>query len=264
MKKSHLLVYTCITLFSVLILWMKGPIPQDLAYHQFADQRNIFGVPNFWNVASNLPMFFLGLYGFKLAFQHFQIRPDFASRWIPVVLVFGVFITSFGSGYYHYAPDNDTLVWDRLPMTLMFMPVFSLLLYDLISPAWGRWAFFISVPLGVFSIWYWQYTESLGMGDLRLYAFVQFFPMLIAPVIILLSQKKVSYIRFAWLVLAWYVVAKVFEYFDVATYRWLGFWSGHTLKHLIGVLSLYYLLKLLQAWDSTFSLLKFRGKPDMA
>lgn len=252
MKTNQYVVYVAVFLIFVVILWLKGPIPQNPAYHQFADQREVFGVANGWNVLSNVPMFFLGLYGFYLAFRNFRQRPDVAAQWIPVVLVFGVFITSFGSAYYHYAPDNQTLVWDRLPMTLMFMPVFSLLLYDFMGKNWGNWAFWLSLPLGVLSILYWQYTESIGQGDLRLYAFVQFFPMLIGPVIILLSSKKTSYIPYFWMVLGWYVVAKLFEHFDVETFQLLGFWSGHTIKHLIGAFSLYYLFQLLKAWDATF------------
>ena len=249
MKRIHFLIYSLFFALFVVILWLKGPIPQDPAYHNFADQRTILGIPNFWNVVSNVPMFFLGLYGFGLAFRNFRRRPDFTAQWIPVVLVFGVFITSFGSAYYHYFPDNQTLIWDRLPMTLMFMPVFSLLIYDFVTPDWGKWAFLISVPLGLFSIWYWQYTESIGAGDLRFYAFVQFFPMLIGPVIILLSAKKTGYSQYFWMVLGWYIAAKCFEHLDAGTFQWLGFWSGHTVKHLIGAVSLYYLLKLMKAWD---------------
>jgi hypothetical protein len=253
MKPLKYGIYALIALLFLGVLWYKGPIAQDPLYHQFADQRTLFGVPNFWNVVSNIPMFFLGLYGFKVVFQRFAWRPDFASRWIPVVLVLGIFITSFGSGYYHYAPDNETLIWDRLPMTLMFMPVFSLLIYDLEGAKAGFWAFVITVPLGLWSIFYWQETEMQGAGDLRPYAFVQFFPMLIGPIMILLARAKQGYIRYFWLVLGWYVIAKVFEHLDAATYEALGFWSGHTLKHLIGAISLYYLLAMVKAWDDSLA-----------
>ena len=39
------------------------PVAQDLAYHDFADQRTLLGIPNFWNVVSNVPFFFIGLLG---------------------------------------------------------------------------------------------------------------------------------------------------------------------------------------------------------
>lgn len=246
------LVYGAIAVVFVTVLALKGPIPQDPAYHDFADQRTMLGIPHFWNVVSNVPMFFIGLAALIRFSKWLSNRPDFASKWIPIVLAFGVFITSFGSAYYHYAPDNQTLVWDRAPMTLMFMPVFSLLIYDFINPRWGFWAFLISVPLGLFSIACWQHTESIGQGDLRFYAFVQFFPMLIGPAILLLSSKKTGYTRYFWLVLGWYLIAKFFEHFDHETFQLLGFWSGHTIKHLIGAISLYYLVKLVSAWDTTF------------
>lgn len=114
----------------------------------------------------------------------------------------------------------------------------------------GSLGLLLSIPLGIFSIWYWQITEAAGHGDLRPYAFVQFFPMAIAPVVIWLSNKKTTYIRYIWFVIAWYGIAKVFEHFDRETYQILGFWSGHTIKHLLGALSLVYLLMLVRARDA--------------
>ena len=40
---------------SLVALLPLPPLLQDQAYHQFADQRELFGIPNFWNVVSNLP-----------------------------------------------------------------------------------------------------------------------------------------------------------------------------------------------------------------
>src|SRR2546422_9702397 len=40
-----------------------GPISQDAAYHEFADTRRLFGVPNFLNVASNIPFLVIGILG---------------------------------------------------------------------------------------------------------------------------------------------------------------------------------------------------------
>ena len=39
------------------------PIPQDQGYHDFADHRTMFGIPNFWNVVSNLPFVAVGAVG---------------------------------------------------------------------------------------------------------------------------------------------------------------------------------------------------------
>ncbi len=230
------------------ILFMIDPIPQDLEYHDFADQRIIFGIPNFWNVMSNLPLFFLGTYGLYLSFQNFSLLPNLVTKLIPVTICLGIFTACFGSVYYHWAPDNQTLFWDRLPMTLMFMPIFSLLIYDFVGRKPGQIAYYLLVPFGVFSILYWQYTESIGAGDLRFYIFVQFFPMVIAPFVLWLFPKKTEYVRYIVLIIAWYIVAKIAEQYDGAIYNATGFWSGHTIKHLVGAISLFYVLKLIVAW----------------
>jgi hypothetical protein len=48
---------------SLAILPLLPPIPQDPSYHQFADQRTLLGIPNFWNVVSNLPFVLVGAIG---------------------------------------------------------------------------------------------------------------------------------------------------------------------------------------------------------
>jgi hypothetical protein len=45
---------------SLVALLPLPPLLQDQAYHQFADQRELFGVPNFWSVVSNLPFVAVG------------------------------------------------------------------------------------------------------------------------------------------------------------------------------------------------------------
>jgi len=45
----------------------------------------------------------------------------------------GVFLTGIGSSYYHLYPDNRTLVWDRLPMTIAFMALFGAIVGEYIS-----------------------------------------------------------------------------------------------------------------------------------
>ena len=249
MLKYRYYIIIIVFLTSVIGLILTDPIPQDLAYHNFADQRKLFGIPNFWDVMSNLPMFFLGSYGLLISLKRYALRPDIVAKLIPIVLCIGIFAACFGSAYYHWNPTNSTLVWDRLPMTLMFMPLFSLLIYDFIGVRIGQIAFFILVPLGIFSIFYWQYTESIGQGDLRFYAFVQFFPMVIAPFILWLFPKKTKYVKYIILILAWYIVAKLAEHFDKEIFEILGFWSGHTIKHFVGAISLYYIIKLIQAWE---------------
>lgn len=249
MSLTPLSVLWSLLLLSTLGLSFATAIPQDPAYHDYADQRLILGIPYFWNVISNLPMFFIGLYGLRKSWQRWPEMPTGVARWIPFTLSFGIFITSFGSAYYHYMPDNSTLLWDRLPMTLMFMSLFSLLVYDYVGARAGENAFLISVPLGVASVLYWHFTEAAGHGDLRPYALVQFFPMLAVPVLMLGFPRKTSYGKYILLLLGWYVAAKLCEHFDRPLYAMTGFWSGHTLKHLAGAIGLVYAMKVVDQWE---------------
>ena len=47
---------------SLLALGLLDPIPQDLAYHNFADTRALFGLPNAYDVLSNIPFLLVGVY----------------------------------------------------------------------------------------------------------------------------------------------------------------------------------------------------------
>lgn len=248
MTLSPLTLIGSLLLVASVGIGIAAPIPQDLAYHDYGDKRIIFGIPYFWNVMSNLPMFFIGLYGLRQSFKTYHQRPPGVARLIPIVLSAGIYITSFGSAYYHWKPGNDTLLWDRLPMTLMFMSLFSLLVYDYLGKRAGTLSFWLSIPAGVASVLYWHFTEAAGQGDLRPYAMVQFFPMVAAPVLMASFPGKVPYVRYIAYILGWYIVAKLCEHFDKPIYEALGFWSGHTLKHLIGAIGLVYAMKVVDGW----------------
>src|SRR6516164_4696688 len=43
-----------LTVVAAVFLFARPAIPQSLAYHDFADQRALLGVPHFWNVVSNV------------------------------------------------------------------------------------------------------------------------------------------------------------------------------------------------------------------
>ena len=51
----RLLALLTVTAVAAWVVLRMEPVPQDPAYHQFADARPWLGIPNFQNVASNLP-----------------------------------------------------------------------------------------------------------------------------------------------------------------------------------------------------------------
>lgn len=209
-----------------------APIPQDPAYHAFADNRTMLGIANFWNVMSNLPFLVVGLWGMLHVFRHGQAACMPGLELAYIVFFAGIFLTAFGSGYYHLRPANDPLVWDRLPMTIGFAGLFSIIVGEFVSVRVGRAILIPLLVLGAFSVEYWAYTEARGAGDLRAYAVVQFLPMMLIPVILLTHQPLIGAVRYYWIMLMFYVLAKLVEFLDTSIYAAGGLISGHSLKHL--------------------------------
>ena len=191
-------------------------ISQDQSYHQFADQRNLLGVPNFWNVVSNLPFIAIGAAGLR-RFHH-----DPAT----VVLFLGILLTGFGSSYYHWNPNDGTLFWDRLPMTLCFMAILASAVEERVNARAGAVLLWPLLIIGVLSLLLWRWT-----GDLRLYIWVQFFPCLALPLLFLLFPPKYTGTSYWVMAAALYALAKLLEFYDDAIYSAGSILSGHTLKH---------------------------------
>ncbi len=222
------------------------PLAQDPAYHEFVDDRRLFAIPNFWNVASNLPFLFVGLYGFSFVQRYPLLVRESGLHRAWQVFFIGIFLTSFGSGYYHLAPGNATLVWDRLPMTIAFSGLFTLVIGEYLSVRAAR---HLLVPLllaGAASVVYWGVTEARGAGDLRPYAVVQFLPMILSCAILVMYRRASDLTQYLWLMIAMYAIAKLLEFFDAGVYGIFGLISGHSLKHVaasLGPLALLFALR---------------------
>ncbi len=215
-----------------------APIPQDPAYHLFADKRPFLGIPNIADVSSNLGFALVGALGLwsVLGPGRREIFGAPADAWPYTTFFAGVGLVSLGSAYYHATPDNAHLFWDRLPMTVAFMALFYAILADRIDGVAARfgWRLPALVVAGIASLLYWDWTESRGRGDLRFYAMVQFYPMVALPVICWLFPKA-RYTGGGYLirVIVWYAAAKILEHFDARIFDLLGgMVSGHSLKHL--------------------------------
>ena len=202
-----------------------GPLPQDLDYHQFADQRTLGPIPHGLNVLSNLPFCLVGFWGLWVVVQ----RRDQLKSLTGAYLAFaaGIALTGLGSSWYHLAPDNASLVWDRLPMTIAFMAFVAIVVGERVDVTLGSrllpWLLFV----GVASVAYWAWAN-----DLRFYALVQFGPMVALPLLILRTRGPGTI--WLWLTIACYALAKVLELGDIALLDWT--WeaiSSHSLKHLV-------------------------------
>jgi len=239
-RNAKLKVLVCATIVLVAVVFFLPPIPQSLEYHHFADKRFLWGIPNFANVVSNLPFLWTGGLGI---YYLIRFRGSGWVRAVYGVLFMAIMCIAVGSGYYHLHPDNERLLFDRLPMTVVFMALLTATVMEFITLRLGKTVFLPLVFIGVFSVCWWSYTEHLGRGDLRLYGLVQFYPMVCIPAIIGLFYQPTfkSPVRALIFVVVWYAMAKMLETFDGPIYRLLGI-SGHTLKHLAASISTYYLV----------------------
>jgi len=233
-----------LALTAVTGAYLAPRIGQDPAYHLFADQRTLAGIPHFWNVVSNLPFFFVGLYGvrawLRAKWDHHR------DRWAWLVVALSGFLIGAGSGYYHYSPDNQTLFWDRLPMTLGFMGIFSAVIAERVNARAGWLLLGPFLIWGIVSVEFWRESELAGVGDLRMYALVQFYPMLAIPLMLWLFPPRYTSSQRIWQMILWYLAAKILEALDLPIHRALGLqMSGHALKHLAAAMALWMPLRML-------------------
>ena len=230
---NRLKIIVTIVAVSIIAVFSMDPIAQDPGYHHFADRRGTINIPNFYNVLSSLPFVIIGIMGMRLIALD-QARGGLVELQAVYMTFFaGVFLTGFGSAYYHYHPDNQTLLWDRLPMTIAFMAFFVAIVGETISSQIAFKLFIPMLVLGIASVVYWYVSELNGSGDLRAYVLVQFLPVLLIPLILWLFNSRLNGNKYIWGVIGAYTVSKLMEFFDTQIYSALDVISGHSLKHLI-------------------------------
>jgi hypothetical protein len=246
--RTRIIILGAITVAAGIAVALLPRIAQPPDYHNFADQRTLLEVPNFFNVISNLPFLLVGVWGLMLALSRRAsaawpfINP--VERWPYVIFATGVALTCFGSAYYHLAPDNARLVWDRLPMTLAFMSLLSALWMERVNLRAGLVALGPLLVVGVASVMHWYTSEQRGTGDLRLYLMVQFYTLVL--ILLILGLFPARYTRGADLVVAmgFYVLAKILEWSDRQIFNLGHLISGHTLKHLAAALGIYWIFRM--------------------
>lgn len=244
MNPKHLkTLILLLTFIAIVTMSFAAPMAQDVRYHDFADQRTIISIPNFWNVVTNLGFLYVGVLGLYRLHVARNLTTMREMQLGYTVFLFGVALVAFGSGFYHWHPDNDSLIWDRLPMTIAFMGLLAVVLSEFLSVAWGTRALKPMLLLGASSALYWYWGERHGQGDLRLYVLVQFFPILLMLVLFVLGKNVFDTLAGYKGLLVFYLLAKFTEEFDHQIFAWTGgLISGHSLKHLLAAVGVYVLL----------------------
>jgi hypothetical protein len=237
--RGWLLAGFTVLLAAAAIAW--PAMPQPLSYHAFADCRTIFGVPNFLNVLSNLPFLIAGGWGLALIWRGGGAFIDGREQLPYLVLFLGALLTCFGSAYYHAAPDNPRLVWDRLPMTLGFAGLVAAALAERVEPKLGLRSLWPLLAIGVITVIYWYGTERLGRGNLIPYAAYQTWSIVVIVLLIAaFPARRYTHGALLGWAAGWYSLAKIFETFDLQIYRLLGGTvSGHTIKHVLAAFAVF-------------------------
>ena len=223
----------------VLALVMHGPIAQDQAYHDFADQRAWLGIPNAGDVLSNLAFAIAALAAIPVLRR--ATWADRRDRWPWIVFAGTLMLTAIGSGYYHWAPGDGRLFWDRLPLSLTLAALASATLGERWSPTRTAWLLAILLPLAALATGWWRFS-----GDLRPYAIAQFLPLLLIAWLALATPARYDRSRDPLVAALFYLAAKLGEHFDAQILDALGgVVSGHTLKHIAAALGGWWLVRML-------------------
>ncbi len=220
-------------------------MPQPPGYHDFADRRAMFGITNFLDVASNAGFLLAGLAGLAVVLRRRAAFEFSAERWPYAIFFLGVLLTAAGSAYYHLAPDNPRLFWDRLPMTVAFMALICAQIVDRIHVRAGLLLLVPALLLGAASVIYWRATEIAGSGNVLPYGVLQGYAGVILLVIAVLYPSRYTRSADIYWALVAYAASKLFEALDDALLAAGGLISGHSLKHLAAAVAGFVLCRML-------------------
>lgn len=259
-KAAKVGVLVVLGIGAAAFLFSRPPMPQPDAYHAFADTRAWHRIPNAANVLSNALFALVALAGLRFlargpsldpdasfrpgahtAFESYRERPAYA------IFFAGIFLTAFGSAFYHLAPSTPRLFWDRLPMSIAFMALFATVISERISIYWSRNLLLPLVFAGIASVVAWRLSEQRGAGDLRAYVLVQGFPLIALPIMMLLFRSRYTHGWMLLVVVLLYAGAKALEHFDAQVFEATGRQvSGHSLKHVVAALATYAVVLMLR------------------
>ena len=222
-----------VALALTLALTIFGPIAQLADYHHFADQRALSGIANAGDVLSNVGFLLVAVYGFVTLRSG---RRDDPARTAYAVFFAAIGATAVGSTWYHLAPDDARLVWDRLPIAIAC----AALLAASVREAYPKAVLSLVLlsGFGALSVAWWSLT-----GDLRFYLLIQIAPLVLIPVLQWQSGAPMAQRTLFFVAIGLYVWAKLFEVADMAVFQALGLVSGHTIKHLLAVAAAFVLAK---------------------
>lgn len=237
-KKARYVLLALVFIGFFIGFFSQDQIRQRQDYHLFADQIDLFGIPHGWDVLTNLIFIVVGTQGLILCLKQ-RHKLLAAKSWI--VFFASILLIGPGSAYYHWDPNNVTLVWDRLPMGVGFMALYLILMIEHLNPKWEIALIPFSL-LGLTSVLVWAMLD-----DLRLYFWVQFSTFLTIPLILLLFRSSLPHRSGYYYCFLFYLLAKITEHLDHQIYQLTAQTvSGHNLKHLLAGAGIWFLVDMIR------------------
>jgi hypothetical protein len=231
MSKSEISFLTGLIILILLAIFLPS-IEQNQNYHNFADQRVLFGVNNAFDTLSNLAFIIVGALGLVNFYNNQYIKISNSFSVILNLFFISIILIGLGSSFYHLSPNDFTLVFDRLAMSLVFASILAMLAYLKISPRFGLHTLAELLILAPLTVLIWKFN-----GNLTPYVVLQFGGIILVILTLLLTKTRMQGPCFTSLIIL-YGAAKLVEFYDEKIFNLSqNLISGHTLKHLIAALA---------------------------
>lgn len=248
-RKIRIYLLILLTFVLLLVAAVLPPISQSALYHEFADQRSYWGIPNFLNVTSNLILLIVGIAGLIYLKRESLLQQDqpLSAEIKSYQLVFASTAAAcLGSIYYHWEPNLISLFWDRLPIAIGFMSLLAATVMERFATNWLTHSVILLPIAGALSTLYWLWSELYGVGNLNFYLAAQFCSIILILLLVSGFPSRYSHASETYRILFIYGLAKLAEIADQEIYQFGNIISGHTLKHILAGLAVYFIMRMLK------------------
>ena len=228
----------------IFIALLYGKVEQPQSYYQFADDRTFFGIPNGLDVMSNLAIVYPAIIGLLFLQDRRESGFQYRDPIEPVIyysLFIGFALTFLGSIWFHLNPNDSTLVWDRLGMSVIMACYCSLIIADMYSIDLAKQIHYPLIAIGSLSIIYWHFS-----GDLRFYFIFKLQPLILVFILIKFGKKVYDRSEDYLVSMLLIGIATLMENVDEGVFESLVIISGHTLKHIFAGASLWWVMRMIQ------------------
>ncbi len=230
-KAETMLALACLGLLALALF---GPaVVQPAHYHEFADQRTLWGIPFAMDVLSNAAFALAGAAGGWSLIMLPSRSLSNVQRAMAALFFTGLVLTAAASSWYHWQPDDAGLAVDRCGMAVAFAGLLGLAAAGRVSERGGAALGLAVLVLGPISVQAWSET-----GNVLPWATLQFGGMGLVLWLAMLRPRHAALgIRWSLVILA-YGAAKLLELNDQVVHEATGqLVSGHTLKHVAAALA---------------------------